>query len=25
MPDEAMHIRLDYVPDDDSRRALTVG
>ena len=25
MPDEAMHIRLDYIPGDNSRRALTVG
>jgi tRNA threonylcarbamoyladenosine biosynthesis protein TsaE len=25
MPDEAVHIRLDYIPGDESRRALTVG
>ena len=25
MPDEAMRIRLDYIPDDDNRRQLTVG
>ena len=24
MPDEAMRIRLDYIPDDDTRRLLTV-
>ena len=24
MPDEAMRIRLDYIPDDDDRRLLTV-
>jgi tRNA threonylcarbamoyladenosine biosynthesis protein TsaE len=25
MPDEAMRIRLDYIPGDDDRRRLTVG
>ena len=25
MPDEAMRIRLDYIADDDGRRALTIG
>jgi tRNA threonylcarbamoyladenosine biosynthesis protein TsaE len=25
MPDEAMHIHFDYIPGDDTRRALTVG
>ena len=24
LPDEAMHIRLDYIPGDDGRRQLTV-